>query len=29
MTAIALPAQTFTPLHSFDGADGRYPYGLV
>ena len=22
MTAIALPAQTFTTLHSFDGTDG-------
>ena len=29
-TAIALPGQTFTTLHSFDGTDGQYPYsGLV
>ena len=29
-TAIALPAQTFTTLFSFDGADGKTPYaGLV
>jgi len=29
-TAIALSAQTFTTLHSFDGADGAYPYaGLL
>ena len=29
-TAIALPGQTFTTLHSFDGTDGKYPYsGLV
>jgi uncharacterized repeat protein (TIGR03803 family) len=29
-TAIALPAQTFTTLHSFDYTDGQYPYaGLV
>ena len=29
-TAIALPAQTFTTLHSFDGTDGQNPYsGLV
>jgi len=29
-TAIALPAQTFTVLHSFDGTDGDQPYaGLV
>jgi uncharacterized repeat protein (TIGR03803 family) len=29
-TAIALPAQTFTTLHSFDGTDGNGPYaGLV
>ncbi len=28
--AIALPAQTFTTLHSFDSTDGSYPYaGLV
>jgi uncharacterized repeat protein (TIGR03803 family) len=28
--AIALPAQTFTTLHSFDGMDGKYPEaGLV
>ena len=30
MTAIALPAQTFTTLHSFDDTDGAQPYaGLV
>ena len=29
-TAIALPGQTFTTLHSFDGTDGQNPYsGLV
>jgi uncharacterized repeat protein (TIGR03803 family) len=29
-TAIALSAQTFTTIHSFDGADGKYPYaGLI
>jgi uncharacterized repeat protein (TIGR03803 family) len=29
-TAIALPAQTFTTLHSFDGTDGDQPWaGLV
>ena len=29
-TAIALPAQTFTTLHSFDGTDGTNPQaGLV
>ena len=28
-TAIALPAQTFTTLHSFDGADGWNSNGLV
>jgi uncharacterized repeat protein (TIGR03803 family) len=29
-TAIALPALTFTTLHSFDGADGRNPNaGLI
>jgi uncharacterized repeat protein (TIGR03803 family) len=29
-TAIAVPAQTFTTLHSFDGKHGQYPYaGLV
>jgi uncharacterized repeat protein (TIGR03803 family) len=26
-TAIALPAQTFTTLYSFDGSPGIYPYG--
>jgi len=25
-TVIALPAQTFTTLHSFEGMDGAYPY---
>ena len=30
MTAIALPAQTFTTLHSFDGTHGQNPFaGLV
>ena len=30
MTVIALPAQTFTTLHSFDGPDGELPiWGLV
>ena len=28
-TAIALPAQTFTTLRSFDGADGNGPNGLT
>jgi len=28
-TAMALPAQTFTTLFSFDGADGSIPNGLV
>jgi uncharacterized repeat protein (TIGR03803 family) len=29
-TAIALPAQTFTTLHIFDGSDGQLPYaGLI
>ena len=28
-TAIALPAQTFTSLHSFNGPDGNEPFGLV
>jgi len=29
-TAIALPAQTFTTIHSFDGTDGKNPYaGLI
>jgi hypothetical protein len=29
-TAIALPGQTFTTLHGFDGTDGQNPYsGLV
>lgn len=29
-TAIALPAQTFTTLHNFDGTDGKVPEaGLV
>jgi uncharacterized repeat protein (TIGR03803 family) len=28
--AVALPAQTFTTLHSFDGKDGSRPYaGLI
>ncbi|MGC9951078.1 MAG: choice-of-anchor tandem repeat GloVer-containing protein [Bryobacteraceae bacterium] len=27
--AMALPAQTFTTLHSFDGADGEYPIGAL
>lgn len=27
--AIATPAQTFDRLHSFDGADGKYPSSLV
>jgi len=26
-SAIAVPAQTLTTLHNFDGADGRYPVG--
>jgi uncharacterized repeat protein (TIGR03803 family) len=26
-TAIAIPAQTLTALHNFDGADGSYPFG--
>ena len=27
---IALSAQTFTTIHSFDGTDGKYPYaGLI
>jgi uncharacterized repeat protein (TIGR03803 family) len=29
MTAAALPAQTFTTLHSFDGTDGAAPIALV
>jgi uncharacterized repeat protein (TIGR03803 family) len=29
MKTIALPAQTFTTLHSFDGTDGAGPAGLV
>jgi len=29
VTAIALPAQTFTRLHLFDGTDGSSPRGLV
>jgi uncharacterized repeat protein (TIGR03803 family) len=28
-TAIALPAQTFTTLHSFDGTDGNAPQGTL
>ena len=29
-TAIALPAQTFTTIHSFVGTDGKFPYaGLI
>ena len=28
-TAVAAPAQTFTTLHSFDGADGSYPRALT
>jgi uncharacterized repeat protein (TIGR03803 family) len=27
--AVALPAQTFTTLYSFNGTDGEYPAGLV
>jgi uncharacterized repeat protein (TIGR03803 family) len=26
IAAVALPAQTFTTLYNFDGADGQYPY---
>jgi uncharacterized repeat protein (TIGR03803 family) len=30
VTAVALPAQTFTTLHNFNGSDGKYPEaGLV
>jgi uncharacterized repeat protein (TIGR03803 family) len=29
MTAITLQAQVFTPLHSFDGADGWLPYAAI
>jgi uncharacterized repeat protein (TIGR03803 family) len=28
-TAIGLPAQTFTSLHSFQGPDGQEPYGAL
>jgi hypothetical protein len=28
-TAIALPAQTLTTLHSFDETDGEFPYGAT
>lgn len=29
LAAVAAPAQTFTVLHSFTGADGGFPYGNV